>query len=321
MELFSEVYGCYYTVISTILEKASFGITKDEIYETLNKDAFFDTSFHMVPKLFLEWGFLYKKDNKYYSKIDFSEFKRPLTNLEKSWLKTLLLDKRILLFISNSEIISLLDLLKNTDPLFYKEDFHIFEKALDGDNYDDEIYRYNFKKVLNFCKTNTPLLIEYEDLKDSTLKSIFIPWKICYSQKDDKFRLLSEKINGNNQEKATLDISKIKNIEILYDPFISLKNLHAMAFKNEPIVLEISEERNALERCMLQFASWEKETEFNEEKNRYLCKIYYDKEDESELLMRILGFGPVIKVLGPESFLKMIKDKINAQYELFNKYV
>lgn len=320
MELFSEIYGCYYTVIQTILEKASNGITKDEIDEILNKNAFYDSSFHMLPKLFSnEWDFLEKRNDKYYSKIDFTNFIRPLTTLEKSWLKTILMDKRIFLFISKDEVENLLVILKDTDPLFYEKDFHIFDQALDGDNYEDEEYKKNFSIILEACKTNKPLLITYENPKKNTTKNIFLPWKICYSKKDDKFRLLCEAIKGNRQEKATLNLSRIKTIEYVQNSSLSLKNLHMEEFKNQPIVLEIKEERNALERCMLQFASWEKQTEFDEKANKYICKIFYNKQDETELLIRILGFGPVVKVLGPEGFLKQIKKRISEQMKLFLK--
>ena len=313
MELFSEIYGCYYTVVSTILEKASAGITKEEIDEILNENAFYDSSFHMLPKLFSnEWDFIEKKEDKFYSKVDFSGFIRPLTTLEKSWVKTLLSDRKIFLFLSKDEVERGLNSLRDIDPLFYEDDFHIFDQALDGDNYEDESYRSNFKIILNSCKTHTPLLIEYENSRMRSSKSIFIPWKICYSKKDDKFRVLCEVIKGNMQEKATLNISRIRKIERIDSPF-SIKHLHMAEYKNDPIVLEIKEERNALERCMLQFASWKKQTEYDEKTNKYYCKIFYDKQDETELLIRILGFGPVVKVLGPESFLKQIKKRISEQ--------
>ena len=31
----------------------------------------------------------------------------------------------------------------------------------------------------------------------------------------------------------------------------------------------------------------------------------------------LLGFGPVLKVTGPEDFLKKFRERINRQYELF----
>ena len=52
---------------------------------------------------------------------------------------------------------------------------------------------------------------------------------------------------------------------------------------------------------MLHFANYEKRTEYDEERGKWICSICYDKEDEPELLIDVLSFGPVVRVLGPEA--------------------
>lgn len=82
-------------------------------------------------------------------------------------------------------------------------------------------------------------------------------------------------------------------------------------------MIEIYNERNALERCMLHFANYEKQT--SQIKPRvYHCKIFYNKEEETELLIRVLSFGPVIRVLSPASFLNQMKERIAKQMDLIN---
>ena len=39
----------------------------------------------------------------------------------------------------------------------------------------------------------------------------------------------------------------------------------------------------------------------------------YDREDETEVLIRILSFGPMIKVIGSERFVNLIKDRLQKQ--------
>ena len=56
----------------------------------------------------------------------------------------------------------------------------------------------------------------------------------------------------------------------------------------EPVVLEISNERNALERTMLHFACYKKRTEKLGDSGKYLCRIYYSRDVETELLIQIL---------------------------------
>ena len=67
---------------------------------------------------------------------------------------------------------------------------------------------------------------------------------------------------------------------------------------------------------MLRFAHYEKQTVYEPETNTWLCSIYYDPADETELLIELLSFGPVIRILGPESFLTEVRKRMRRQHEL-----
>ena len=67
---------------------------------------------------------------------------------------------------------------------------------------------------------------------------------------------------------------------------------------------------------MLHFAHYEKQTVYEPESNTWLCSIYYDPADETELLIELLSFGPVIQVLGPEEFLSKVRERVRRQHEL-----
>ena len=81
------------------------------------------------------------------------------------------------------------------------------------------------------------------------------------------------------------------------------------------VTLEIYDERNALERVMLAFAHFEKRT-IQVGANVYQLTISYEIFDETELLIRILSFGPMVKVLEPASFQQQIRERISKQLEL-----
>ena len=53
--------------------------------------------------------------------------------------------------------------------------------------------------------------------------------------------------------------------------------------KRSSLTLELYDERNALERCMLHFANFEKTTEEIGEKT-YKVKLTYNKDDETEVV-------------------------------------
>lgn len=348
--LFSEVYGCYFTVVKRILEQTEGGLTRAEIESMVQTDGFYDSAFHLLPKLFSgEWNLMEQRtDGKYYSKLLSKDLTCPMTGLEKAWLKALLSDKRIHLFINPEESASLSDALKEVPPLFLPSDFHFYDSAADGDSYEEKRYIDNFRIILKACGNQTPLSILYESGKQNRTKRLVIPYKLNYSSRDDKFRLLGVACQrGGAVKKITLNLARILTVELSAESYSkhqvvnSAKNspeassnalTEPSAMKipmpfpvykffretqtKEPIVLEISKERNGLERCMLQFASWEKQTEYDEERDCYVCRIYYDGQDETELLVRVLSFGPVVKVLGPAPFLAQIKDRVRNQYRL-----
>lgn len=320
--LFSEIYGCYFSVIERIILEAQNGMSRKEIEDLVQSEGFYDSAFHMLPKLFSgEWAFLEEKaDHNFYTKATLSSVKRPLTGLEKAWLKSLLLDPRILLFVSAAELAELELALIDVEPLFMPQHFHVFDSAADGDPYQDENYIRNFRTILDACRTQQLLRIEYISGKQKELRKTIMPYKIVYSSRDDKFRLLGVLIQrNNNYTEVTLNIGRLCCVEVVDEPLsdrFDVKKYLGKHVHPEPIVLSISTERRALERCMLQFASWEKETEYDEKSDRYLCKLYYEKSDETELLIRILGFGPVVKVLGHDGFLRQVRERVFRQWGL-----
>ena len=66
---------------------------------------------------------------------------------------------------------------------------------------------------------------------------------------------------------------------------------------------------------MLHFANYEKHTK-KLDAEHYECLIYYNQNDETELLIEILSFGPMIKVLGPDDFVEKIKERLKKQERL-----
>ena len=66
---------------------------------------------------------------------------------------------------------------------------------------------------------------------------------------------------------------------------------------------------------MLHFASYEKHTEYDEENGYWLCSIYYDSADETELLIDVL-FRARGKGTGAGILLAQVKERVKRQHEL-----
>lgn len=319
MELFSEIYSCYYAVIASILQQKQ-PISKKEIYEIIENKAFKESAFYIMPKLISgEWNFLKECQGRYVPKLE-GYGTLPLTALQKAWLKALLSDRRMRLFLKESAISNILEKLKNVKPMFYAEDFYYYDAFTDGDNYDNPQYIENFRRILAALKHKKVITISFESSKSGRITGNYMPLRLQYSSKDDKFRAYLVRIkNGRICTFAMINLGRIGSVTISKESFsgdIPIESYMKIYRCKEPVIIEISKERNALERCMLHFASYEKRTEYDMETDKHISYIYYDKQEETELLIRILSFGPVIKVLGPESFLKQIKERMNIQKKL-----
>ena len=318
-KLFSEIYGCYFGIISDILNRAESGISKKDIDGAANRRGFSETAFHLLPELIDgEWNFLEKRGDLYYSRFKGS-FGRPATGLELSWLAALLDDPRIRLFLSCERLGELKASLDGVTPAFDADAFISLDRHLDGDPYTHPNYIANFRQILEACKDNRPIVIVYDSEKTSRSKRTYHPFKISYSELNDKFRLLCAAFDAKTQRlnKMILNIGRILSVEPSELAYRASKEDLCKLFlepnENPHIILEITKERNSPERFLLQFASFDRKTEYDPERDVYTCRISYDTADEAELLIRILGFGPTVKVLGPQGFLDQIKERLKKQ--------
>ena len=77
-------------------------------------------------------------------------------------------------------------------------------------------------------------------------------------------------------------------------------------------MLELVDERHTMMRGLMHFSDLAKETEKLDD-THYLLTVYYDKSDETEMVYRVLSFGPTMKVKEPEGFVELVKERLTEQ--------
>ena len=142
---------------------------------------------------------------------------------------------------------------------------------------------------------------------------MIVPRKLEYSPKDDKFRIISASPGGHAR---SINMARIRSVELLER--CPERDLTPAQFRMMTVVLELTDERNALERSMLHFSNLEKETVKLDGKH-YRITLHYEQEDETEILIRVLSFGPVLKVVEPESFARLVRERLARQMNLTEK--
>lgn len=317
MQLYSELYNSYYNIIHKLLCLDT-PFSKEQLGSAIADNGFGETMLYLIPKISSgEWGFFVKDNDVYISTLN-NKPDLVLTLLQKRWLKALLRDKRIRLFLDEEDIKVLDSVLKDIEPLYSQDDFHIYDQFNDGDDYENDEYIRNFRTILSAIKEGQFLNIEFRSHRDKRIHYRYLPCRLEYSIKNDRFRLLALEARGrSNYVFHTINLSRIISLSETgryADSIPDINEYITMDYYHEPVTLLITNERNALERAMLQFANYKKNTTRLDD-DTYKCEIYYNKSNETELLIEVLSFGPAIKVIGNEHFLGLLKARLRKQKE------
>lgn len=297
--IFSELYSAYYNTVAAVLREAvAHPLCEAEIRQIVEQYAFGESILSIPPALREERWPLLKADGTTPLR---NAPTMPLTTLQKRWLKAIANDPRIRLFGELRMELS------DVEPLFTPEDFCVFDKYADGDNYEDAAYRENFQRILDAIRKRYPLRIVCRNRRGSPVRRVILPEYLEYSEKDDKFRLFG----AGNRFGSVINLGRIVRCEPYDGPHVQLRGKCHPA-RPEHVIFELVDRRRALERVLLHFAHFEKRAERLDE-NRYRITVYYDRDDETELVIRILSFGPMVKVTAPQRFVELIKERLIQQ--------
>jgi len=297
--IFSELYSAYYNAVAGILRAAvEKPLKKNELRTIIEKFAFGESVLNVEPAIAEKRWPLLREEGR--TPICYPPT-MPMTTLEKRWLKAICDDPRIKLFTD------MLPEWREVEPLFRKEDITVFDRYSDGDPYEEEAYIRNFRLILHAVKNRIPLSIDIRNRSNGITHMVLMPICLEYSEKDDKFRL----IGLGSRYGGMVNLARIVKCEPYNKPF-EVRPEKEGEMQTRTVEFELVDRRNALERVLMHFAHFEKQAEKIKE-DRYRVKVTYDKDDETEMVIRILAFGPMVKVTSPQSFVELIKERLVKQ--------
>ncbi len=297
--IFSELYGAYYRAVADILAAAGqHPLQKQELRALIEKHAFGESVLNIEPAIREERWQLIRADGS--TPIRHAPT-MPLTLLEKRWLRAIAADPRARLFAGE------LPEFPEVEPLFSPGDIAVYDKYADGDPYEDEDYIRRFRLILDAIKNRCPLSLEVVNRNGATVRKVLMPDHLEYSEKDDKFRL----IGTGRRRVETVNLARI----VCCAPFSG--RFDPPAAKAEPpkkrtVEFELYDQRNALERVLMHFAHFEKQA-VKADGGRYRVTVSYDRDDETEIVIRLLSFGPMIRVTAPEHCVELIRARLLRQ--------
>ena len=294
--LFHEIYGSYYDATAAILCKAVEGTLTDRELTALVQKHAFSESLLAIPRGMKgeKWDLLHSNLTSPIQKAP----TMPLTLLQKRWLKAMLLDPRIQLFSPD------MTGLEDVEPLFTPDMFVYYDRYIDGDDYSDAGYIARFHTILKALRDEEDLFVSFETGRGKHEEVVVTPQYIEYSEKDDRFRLVA---SGYNRE-WIIRLARITACEKALRQAPACPRIQTMA----SLTFELTDTRNALERVLLHFSHLQKETE-KLDALHYRVTLHYDKRDETEMVIRMLSFGPVIHVTAPKHFIRLLQQRIQRQ--------
>lgn len=243
---------------------------------------------------------------------------------EKAWLYSIISDPKAKLFLDDEQINFLKKALENTNNLPYplsNNDVYICRLNNQTHNNYTPKQRTFFKMIMQAIKEQKYIVLTnnaddgnvYEDSK-------LIPYKIEYNNKQDTFSITC--YNDVNNEIIRIFFTNIKELAIgeVTPNYFKIKTKIRQELEKkrttEPVVIQINDENNALQRSAYIFSHYERMI-YKENDNIYM-KIYYYKEYQQEdILSGILQLGKYIKIIEPTSLVEKIKEIIIKKSEIY----
>ncbi|GFZ30554.1 hypothetical protein CSC2_10800 [Clostridium zeae] len=334
MELFHESKNRYFSLVLKILNLCNDGLCEEDIkiiidegeYEekVIGKD--FKTFQGLMLNKYDEednLNLIRNEEGKFYPLLSV-DTKAPVpirfTTVEKQWIKELLKDSILKRLIGEDIVLKLEQALKDVKGNNISS---IIEKTNTVSNLkvvQEDAYYKNFYKILQAIKEEREIIYDNVDKFSRQYKAVRgLPLKIEYSTKDEVLRVSMYYIEENRS--IMVNLHTMFNIELKEDTLckLSKKEIYAVIkdtkYCKEPIVLELIDEKFAMERCFMSFSSYERYTRIIGE-GKYEVKLYYYTFEETEVIRRILSLGPHVKVVEPIRIREKIIDLVKRALEI-----
>ena len=335
MELFSEVKNRYFQLVFKIINECKDGKEVTELLKILDTGEYEQKLIDKKQQSFADMlmnkccdenlNLLKQKDGLYYPCIE-SKGELPLpirfTKLEKAWLKALLYMPEVRMILSNTTFEKLQKELDGFDSPISEEYLEITNTIKLPEINQQENYEENFRLILNALIHEKPIRYNNVDKKGNIYTNkLALPVNLEYSMRDSRFRVSLYSFEDNRPIMANVsslsDIS-IVNEEIGIDREAAKKILFEQKHSDEPIVLEVTDKKTAMERCFMCFSRMEREAR-NLGNNKYEIRLNYNLFEEENIIQNIISLGPYVKVISPQKIVDEVVQRVKKAMDMYEQ--
>lgn len=264
----------------------------------------------------------------------------PLTKMELRWLLTVLQDPLAKIFLSGEQIESLINVISNApyevnsfsmESIIYFDRYNLEtqsennkKKIIHSERHSEEEISF-IRKINNAIRKEEKLNIKFKNWRGDIKYVSCAPVWIEYSRRDDTFRLWF--IHNQRNRIQKINISRILSISVLTNEKFSVTEQQVMM--NElfdktmtSIKVEFFQgDKNLPDRLLTEFSLWKRKCVYDSASEKYTMTLHYSILDEKEILIRLLSYGPYIRILADEDnfILSELKDRIKIQRDLIQE--
>lgn len=348
-ELFNEIFGVYYYIISEVIlllcsKDTGRVVPKEQIVEVVNKVRkwYMNQGGNRTSKLSFEevnwllendaFGVSFEREGKKRTAFKYEcssdiEFYRdilPLTTLEVRWLKMIIIDSRMKCFLSDEQIEVVKSFIDetypNVDPLpqnaivyFDRHIVNASEKAA------ERLHIMTFTKAIS-----KKLLVDlsFTTRIGNKINEKFKPIVIEFSKRNNKFQVQLQSCVNNKF--YTVNLPQINYVVVdneEFDYYQALEEYQEYRNNRERSVqIQFYDVKNMADRILTEFSPWKKYCVYDRETHIYTLEIFYQKDEELDLVIRLMGYGPSIHFVEKEhSIAREILRRYTKQRDIILK--
>ena len=333
--LFQPVCSRYTELYGMILAQASAPQTTAGLNSIIRKAAgeqFRDMYLTVSPAELIESGMLTEIQNGRY--ISFLKnpqpSHRPLMQIERDWLRTILADDRIGLFLTEQDQTILQDMLKDAGILYDNDSFCYYDRYHMGDPVRNADYQQIMRTIQDALEYDSELRITYQTEKEkahgeAAKPYIVFPLRLEYSTLHDRFWLLclmleqpsDSRVTARSSDLTVLRTANIRTAEcidgIRRDLVPDFADLLESELIMEPIRLKLYPNRNAVDRFMIAFSPYYKETYSDPKSGVCTVTIRCQQRDRKAVLRQLRSFGSAVEILSPKKLRQEIRKRLRNQ--------
>lgn len=320
MNLFHETENKYYELLSYLLNDKQRFSAKD-ITDYLSTNFMGEMDYEVIDALFSKSegaASVFAYLNGGYEPVLEREFPVRISQIEMQALKSLVKNKYVKHFLSETTINKLTEISRNVETLWDINDIQIKNQYQDGDIDADKSYEKKLSIIAEAIKSNREII--YDNVypgRYNYLERHAFPVRIEYSYINDIFRV--SVYDAGQGRFVKLNLSTLRNIRLgeLTNDTIEIEYRYFLEENKKTIELDVEPIDHVIERCFRIFSYYERQARYDAEENKYKLTISYLKQDENEVIRDILSMGSYVVVMSPKRIQKDVYRRITAAKNLY----